>query len=285
MLAAQSFLRTILERPDDDTARLVYADWLEEQGEPLAEMIRIQCELAHLGGGAERRRAQLLDRERELRVLHEAEWFGAMQALGVSGRFLRGLVEVHVSGIHLYLDMAERLLCLPHVLHVRLTDAAATRDEVRALAASAAFMHVRRLDLSRSRLGNDGILHLAKAERPGRLSHLDFSSNLISSTGLRYLVESVDLSDLVELRFSGNGIGEGGALALARCPRLSRLRILDLSYNQLGTVGGEYLSEAVSLNHLQCLLVRGNSIGPKGKKALRRRFGPRVHLGSLDSPY
>jgi uncharacterized protein (TIGR02996 family) len=35
----------ILENPDDDAPRLVYADWLEEQGDPLAEFIRLQCEL------------------------------------------------------------------------------------------------------------------------------------------------------------------------------------------------------------------------------------------------
>ena len=32
----------------DDLPRLVYADWLEEQGDPLAELIRVQCELEAL---------------------------------------------------------------------------------------------------------------------------------------------------------------------------------------------------------------------------------------------
>lgn len=42
-----AMLRTILERPDNDAARLVYADWLEEHGETeRAEFIRAQCELA-----------------------------------------------------------------------------------------------------------------------------------------------------------------------------------------------------------------------------------------------
>jgi uncharacterized protein (TIGR02996 family) len=40
-----SFLHMILENPDEDAPRLVYADWLEEQGDPLAEFIRLQCEL------------------------------------------------------------------------------------------------------------------------------------------------------------------------------------------------------------------------------------------------
>jgi uncharacterized protein (TIGR02996 family) len=47
-----AFLAAICAQPDDDTARLVYADWLEEfGGEPeRAEFIRVQCELARLPG-------------------------------------------------------------------------------------------------------------------------------------------------------------------------------------------------------------------------------------------
>ena len=36
-----AFLQAILDAPDDDTPRLVYADWLEEHGQPdRAEFIR-----------------------------------------------------------------------------------------------------------------------------------------------------------------------------------------------------------------------------------------------------
>src|SRR5262249_51734963 len=43
---AEGFLQAILAAPEDDTPRLVYADWLEERGDPRGEFIRIQCELA-----------------------------------------------------------------------------------------------------------------------------------------------------------------------------------------------------------------------------------------------
>src|SRR5262249_36393004 len=46
----RSFLADILENPDDDTPRLVYADWLTERGGEMdlarAEVIRTQIELA-----------------------------------------------------------------------------------------------------------------------------------------------------------------------------------------------------------------------------------------------
>lgn len=41
MSDGDALLRTILERPDDDTARLVYADWLQENGREVhAQLIR-----------------------------------------------------------------------------------------------------------------------------------------------------------------------------------------------------------------------------------------------------
>ena len=46
----QSFLQTIIQNPDSDAPRLVFADWLEEHGqEDRCEFIRIQIELARLG--------------------------------------------------------------------------------------------------------------------------------------------------------------------------------------------------------------------------------------------
>ena len=44
-----SILYAIRLQPDEDTVRLVYADWLDEHGQPeRAEFIRVQCELAKL---------------------------------------------------------------------------------------------------------------------------------------------------------------------------------------------------------------------------------------------
>jgi uncharacterized protein (TIGR02996 family) len=43
------FLQAIIANPDDDTPRLIYADWLDDHGDSArAEFIRMQIELAHL---------------------------------------------------------------------------------------------------------------------------------------------------------------------------------------------------------------------------------------------
>jgi uncharacterized protein (TIGR02996 family) len=39
-----AFLRAVIDRPDDNLPRLIFADWLDEHGEPeRAEFIRVQC--------------------------------------------------------------------------------------------------------------------------------------------------------------------------------------------------------------------------------------------------
>ena len=52
MTDQDSLMRSILDAPDDDAPRLVYADWLEEHGEAeRAEFIRLQIEAERLPEG------------------------------------------------------------------------------------------------------------------------------------------------------------------------------------------------------------------------------------------
>jgi uncharacterized protein (TIGR02996 family) len=43
-----AFLRAIQEDLDDSGRRLVYADWLEERGDPRGEYLRLGCRMAAL---------------------------------------------------------------------------------------------------------------------------------------------------------------------------------------------------------------------------------------------
>jgi uncharacterized protein (TIGR02996 family) len=45
-----AFVRAILAHPEDEATRLVYADWLEEQGDPRGEVVRLDIEMFHLSG-------------------------------------------------------------------------------------------------------------------------------------------------------------------------------------------------------------------------------------------
>jgi uncharacterized protein (TIGR02996 family) len=50
-----TFLAAIRDDPEEDGLRLVFADWLEEQGDTRGEFIRVQCALAGMDGDDPRR--------------------------------------------------------------------------------------------------------------------------------------------------------------------------------------------------------------------------------------
>ncbi len=68
-----AFLRGILADPGDEGLRLVFADWLEEQGDPLGEWIRLQCAVAQLPANDPRCR-ELNRRLHALWDTHGSSW-------------------------------------------------------------------------------------------------------------------------------------------------------------------------------------------------------------------
>jgi uncharacterized protein (TIGR02996 family) len=57
MTTEEEFLRVILDDINNASRRLVFADWLEERGDPRADWLRIDCELATVGLKDDRRPA------------------------------------------------------------------------------------------------------------------------------------------------------------------------------------------------------------------------------------
>jgi uncharacterized protein (TIGR02996 family) len=84
MSQRDAFIRAIIANPDDDATRLVFADWLEEQGEPeFAEFIRVQCELEPI------RRDYGNDRANELRRREGELWRCAEKQLAPVRKLFR----------------------------------------------------------------------------------------------------------------------------------------------------------------------------------------------------
>src|SRR4051794_4771556 len=97
MTDESAFLAAVRDAPEDDGPRLVYADWLDEQGDPdlsaRAELIRVQCGLAHLPAGHRARRG-LAQRERAIRTKYAMRWAAALRKWGVvAWTYRRGLIE------------------------------------------------------------------------------------------------------------------------------------------------------------------------------------------------
>jgi uncharacterized protein (TIGR02996 family) len=70
----EALLRAVCENPDDDTPRLVFADWLQENGdEPRAEFIRLQCQATRLPVASSARQHKE-NRINHLLRAYEREW-------------------------------------------------------------------------------------------------------------------------------------------------------------------------------------------------------------------
>src|SRR5262249_41089389 len=151
----EAFQRSIIEAPDDDTPRLAYADWLEEQGDPdRAEFIRVQCRLAVLDVDAPQRRG-LQRRAYELLADHWGECAAPRVGHVRRWQFRRGFVEQVKMEAGQFLKEAKWLLDFAPIqeLHVEYPKI----EDLKALVASKHIRQIPRLDLDHAELSDAGM--------------------------------------------------------------------------------------------------------------------------------
>lgn len=99
----EELLAAVYARPDDESARRVYADALLENGDPRGELILLQCERA-----AGRSTRETVKREKQLLEKHFNAWFGPLA--GVVRRdgvvFERGFLESVDTKLRAFLALA-----------------------------------------------------------------------------------------------------------------------------------------------------------------------------------
>jgi uncharacterized protein (TIGR02996 family) len=244
----QGLFQAILDNPDDDSLRLIYADYLDEHGEPQrADFIRVQIELAHLPAN-DPRWGGLETKERALLTEHDRTWVKPMRqllpAMMKSWVFRRGFVEeftVEARGLVLQAENLFRLAPL-RALQVYLT-----------------WGHVEAL---------------AALPQLSRLDVLRLNGNSLGDAGARALAFSPYLGRLVFFQLGYNDIGDDGVQALLNRLRLPRLARLDLTANKIGDAGALALLE--HLPDLEFLELSFNPISRPTRRTLRERFGHRV---------
>jgi uncharacterized protein (TIGR02996 family) len=210
----------ILEEPDDDTHRLVYADWLDEHGDPdRAEFIRVQCELTRLEGdddptsAAQVRMAALQHREAVLLGSHRPAW---TQPLPEWARrwcgFQRGFVATVHASAALFLEHGAELLRVAPVQHLALDSVG---HWTAALAASPLLRPLRSLLLANQRLDDAAARALAASPHLANLTLLNLDNNRLTADGAQALASATGLPRLARLQLGGNMLGPAGAEALA----------------------------------------------------------------------
>jgi uncharacterized protein (TIGR02996 family) len=300
----ERFLRAIEAEPDDDAVRLVFADWLEENGDAdRARFIRLQCEHHRLKEaaprGSARRRQELEHKINTLLKRHREEWTAGLPAWAQKEGFERGFLHVWQMTGKQFLEGAGRIRAVAPLdtLFLRLLkgregavfasehlgglsrlwvqEAQLTDAGVRALTSSPHLGRVRKLGLARTTLGDAkdanrltdaSAVALAEADNLPALTDLDLSGyRKITVAGARALVGSARRAGLTALDLSGGAGGPGvAALFRDRACRLRGLERLHLSDLKLGDAGSEALAGAAALCPLRALWLTQNKIGDRG---------------------
>jgi uncharacterized protein (TIGR02996 family) len=253
MTHAEAFLRDILAHPDDDAPRLIFADWLEEQGDAnsvaRAEFIRVQCALSarHV---LQQRRVELERREQQILAEWGEEWGRPILRLNMeTWKFHRGFIDEVAVDAHTFLAHANRLFRRAPIQHLHLVPGASI--PMAALVDNAQLRRLRSLALCWNGLESRDMHILVVSQHLTNLTALDLSHNRIGDSGIRALAESRVLRRLERLSLRGNDIGAGGLRALAqaleslaRSPDGLRLRRLVLSIDNLSAAGRRVIAES-----------------------------------------
>jgi uncharacterized protein (TIGR02996 family) len=258
MISERAFLSTVLDLPDETAPRLVYADWLEEQGESArAEFIRLQC-----AGIGETRRAELLQE-------YGAVWAGPIFRHAYQYEFRRGFVEEMTIQTRLFLDLGAAMFAQAPIRLLRLIGA---QGLLARLLQMSELRRLRALHLTGCAIGDDGVELLAKSALFADLQTLRLGANAVTDEGVELLVESRNQPKLQILVLRDNLIGDAGAQLLARAKSWPRLQCLDLSDNLIGAAGLQSLARAPRLPALPRLDVshqfKGHSPGPHLRPSL-----------------
>jgi uncharacterized protein (TIGR02996 family) len=261
----QGFLSAICEAPEDHTARLIYADWLDDNGDPdRAEFIRVQCRLANMDD-FDPQREELLLREHRLFQAHGKEWGKPVAKITKNVEFLGGFVGRMKLPLGKFLDKAETIFATVPLTGLRPTQVKARWDD---LLASPYLARLRSLDLHASALGAGRTEGLARCDKLAGLRELNLGANSITARGTRALLRSRCLPELERLHLTLNRVGNDGFTDLATAS-FPRLRHLDLSSNHLDAAGARSLVAAGWLSQLETLdLSPYNLLGDEGVRIL-----------------
>jgi uncharacterized protein (TIGR02996 family) len=294
-----TFLKAILAAPEDDALRLVYADWLQENGQPeRAEFIRAECEQATIHSdptvGPNRwdnpRFWELQERVSELYDRHAATWFaelfkahrgevsthrGFPHHIALTARkfidhgdaLFRAaptIEDVYIGRLGRNMRDLARTAALGHVRNLTFFETPVREAEARHLAASPYLGNLRELHIgfTDTHIGPAGAIALARAKSIRQLQKLDIGDHAIYDAGASAILTSERLATLTDIHLGNNGLSDGILNTLRDAHHL-KLKALDLMSNWLTGSGLAGLG-AAHLAGLERLSLQRNPIGPTG---------------------
>lgn len=265
----EPFLAAMNAHLDDDTPRLVFADWLQENGdEPRAQFIRLQCAAARGGEGAKEAESLLTE--------HRARWLVGMPK-GVQSHpngcvFRRGFITAltvlgkqwaTTSAVDKNYDAAGRA-----IRQITALEELRFEQPWNTLVESPTLVGIRVLTLPS--VGSGLIESLAKSPVLPSLIDLTLiakSSNGVSQRSFRALFASKTFTQLRRLRVESKAVGNLVAAGLAN-PQFTGLEELRLRHVSLDAHGAEALAHSPATASLRVLDLLNNQIGDIGLREL-----------------
>jgi uncharacterized protein (TIGR02996 family) len=291
----EQFIRAIEAEPGDDGVRLVFADWLEENGDlDRARFIRLQCECYRIDSGArpeaETGERKVLQRQiDDLLNAHREEWTAGLPAWARESEFERGFLHIIRMTGKQFLDSAGAVRAVAP-LDALFLDHLQGREE--AVLASEHLAGVSRLWVEGARLTDAGMTALTSSPHLGRLRRLGANrnsplgdakeANKLTDASCFALARTDNLPSLKGLALGGyKKVTLAGIRAIVQSPQRAGLTSLDLSEWPGGLEFAWLLHEAACrLHSLEELLLNNCRLGDAGVATLARA-GALRHLRRL----
>lgn len=267
--AYRGLLDDVIENPDDDTPRLVMADWLEERGDEVAvnraRFIRLQLSRAKV---SEHSPEAWASRREENRLLskHRSEWLGRLEKITSKVTFDRGFPDDVVAGVAVFQKNADALFSLTPVRRLQILRISQTKLTMADLAAVDGMKRLRGLSVRNSSLGDARVADLLRVLKMPHLAELDLTGTDLGPRALAAL-RKADLPRLRSLSLAINGAistADQVTGALAGRP----LSSLDLSRTNLDAQELAALAERPGLASLTELELSGDTLGARAAARL-----------------
>ncbi|MEZ6141950.1 MAG: TIGR02996 domain-containing protein [Zavarzinella sp.] len=260
----EAMLQAIVVQPNDDSLRLIYSDFLEDDGDfERAQLIRIQVEMRQLGPKDPkfphlRQLEQALIRKNDVRWKSELPQFRGIEY----ENFESGLISsVRVQDPEMFLLNYEKILNAAPIQEI--SGHRFRPDWLGTLVALPEFARIRRLDLSDgNRIGNLGLQEIVDSPHSRQLTSLKLDNNNIGPGGLTALAQRGNFPHLTVLSLDRNALFADGLQQLAQATGLSSLKWLSMAWTQIDSTAMQALAEAPF--HLRTLYASGNNISDAG---------------------
>ncbi|MFK7769714.1 MAG: TIGR02996 domain-containing protein [Mariniblastus sp.] len=245
----------VIANPDDMAPRLVYADWLEEQGDPRSEFIRIQCRIAELT--PEDREFHSLDKE-------QMKWIKSNRHLGAPKlaklirhiKYFRGFVENIRLGIRQFLKHSEEIYDLAPIRETFLTSL--SHRTMDAFLSCSSISRLHSLKLSNGELTEENWKSFASSTDFTNLKKFTPTNGVLQDFEMRAVVNFNCIEQLVELNLGSWCTSQEVFSEFVKSPRLSGLE--NLSLNRSKQLDFATLADPVSLTNLKSVQLVENEI-------------------------